>query len=1016
MRMMGAESLGYHERTVLGRGDDPVASALDYYASRGETPMVWGGSGAALLGLSGEVGLDEWRAIFATGGAHDPDTHERLVACMRPGMELVISSHKSVAELGVLGKPEDMHAVLDAERDATLAYLDKVVQEQGGRRGRAQVRTPTGGLTWAVSRHATTRNGDPQPHDHALLANLVCMRDQRGGWKALDTALLRDHLHAATAIGRMGAAAKAVELGYAIERDDGRSGRLGSWAISGIPKEAWEVHASRQAEIDAAVGKDASYRSRAIAARATRTPKGHHLVEDLVPRWRDDLAGAGYPPEELSRSIELAGLNYEPPVPSLDEVAEELLGAGGRLSEDKTFTRRDVIVAVAPHLFGLPVSVLDKAIEAVLSHELAVELPPVAGARERVWAPACVLEDEARIAELAERLARLPGPALDPEDAAAAVLRTELAGGFRLSERQAEVAKGLLTSGHSPDFLIGVAGSGKTSTLSAVRAGFESEGYRVLGAATSGQAARALGEGAGVDSRTVASLTWRLGHGRQALGPRHVLLLDEGSMTADADLAKVLGAAEAAGAKIIITGDFRQLGAVGPGGALEALVSRHPGHVRALTDNLRQRDPAERHALDHLRAGSLPSALAWYMANGRVHPAPSREVAMYEMVKSWAFDVADDRDALLVAYRRADIEILNRAAREVWQELGNLTGPELEAPGGRRYRAGDKVVTLSPGPAGAWVTSERAVVRSVDTERGSLVALTPDGRQLHMRPDDIGPDKLAHGYAITAHRSQGLTTDVTYALEDGGGRELAYVAMSRARGESHVQVVAGSLAEAVSRLAWAWGQERRQSWATGNGEEKSLAELSVERARLLRSLPPDVSAQLGHVRQQLERLDRDRAELRAGEGRWAGTRAGEAAEAVCRAAVEHERATRALEDEGLGWWGRHKARRELAGAGARFDKALRAWEELGRPHDDRLAARREHIAGEVAGLAHEQAARDAYLSEHPEVPGRLAELGRAIEREEELERSRSWERIAQREQARRLGISHEADTGLGIDL
>lgn len=57
-----------------------------------------------------------------------------------------------------------------------------------------------------------------------------------------------------------------------------------------------------------------------------------------------------------------------------------------------------------------------------------------------------------------------------------------------------------------------------------------------------------------------------------------------------------------------------------------------------------------------------------------------------------------------------------------------------------------------------------------------------------------------------------------------------------------------------------------------------------------------------------------------------------------------------------------------------------------------------------------------YLSEHPEVPGRLAELNRAIEREEELERGRSWERILQREQARSLGISHEVDTGLGIDL
>ena len=50
-----------------------------------------------------------------------------------------------------------------------------------------------------------------------------------------------------------------------------------------------------------------------------------------------------------------------------------------------------------------------------------------------------------------------------------------------------------MTSGHSVDLVIGVAGSGKSTTLSAVRAGFEAAGYRVIGAATSGQAAKALG-------------------------------------------------------------------------------------------------------------------------------------------------------------------------------------------------------------------------------------------------------------------------------------------------------------------------------------------------------------------------------------------------------------------------------------------------------------------------------------------------------------------------------------------
>ncbi len=364
---------------------------------------MWGGAGAASLGLRGEVGVEEWRAVFGTGGARHPERGERLVHCQRPGMELVVSPHKSVAELGVIGRAEDMHLILDAERDATMAYLDEVVQEQGGRRGRAQVRTPTDGLSWAVSRHATTRAGDPQVHDHVLVANIVKMGDERGGWKGLDTGLLRDHLHAATAIGRMAAAAKAVELGYAIEADPGPSGRLGGWAISGIPKEAWEVHATRAAQIDDAVGPEASYRTRAIAARATRERKSHDRVEDLVPRWREELARAGYPPRELAAAVDRAGLNYRPPERSVvTDVAAEVLSPGSRLAEEKTFSRRDVIVAVAPYLHGLPASVLDTAVDGVLSHELAVPLPPVAGAREPVWSAAGVLEDERRIAELAD--------------------------------------------------------------------------------------------------------------------------------------------------------------------------------------------------------------------------------------------------------------------------------------------------------------------------------------------------------------------------------------------------------------------------------------------------------------------------------------------------------------------------------------------------------------------------------------------------------------------------------------
>lgn len=163
MRMMGANSVEYHRETVVDRGDDHAGQALAYYAERGESPLRWGGAGAARLGLDGVVGADHYDDLFGVGGARDPITGTRLVKTKRPGMELVVSAHKSVAELGVMGRAGDMHRIMDAERDGTLAYLDVVTLDMGGRRGKAAVPSPTSGLIYAHTRHATSRAGDPCP-------------------------------------------------------------------------------------------------------------------------------------------------------------------------------------------------------------------------------------------------------------------------------------------------------------------------------------------------------------------------------------------------------------------------------------------------------------------------------------------------------------------------------------------------------------------------------------------------------------------------------------------------------------------------------------------------------------------------------------------------------------------------------------------------------------------------------------------------------------------------------------
>ncbi len=148
-RPMGIDSVDYHRRTVLGRGDDHEGRSLAYYGSRGETPLAWGGSLAERLGLVGHVDDAGYEAIYGRGGARDPHLGTRLVATKRPGVELVVAAHKRVAVLGLIGRADDMHAILDAETDATAAFLDEWFARQGGRRGKDQRRTHTSGLVWA---------------------------------------------------------------------------------------------------------------------------------------------------------------------------------------------------------------------------------------------------------------------------------------------------------------------------------------------------------------------------------------------------------------------------------------------------------------------------------------------------------------------------------------------------------------------------------------------------------------------------------------------------------------------------------------------------------------------------------------------------------------------------------------------------------------------------------------------------------------------------------------------------
>jgi conjugative relaxase-like TrwC/TraI family protein len=1002
-RRMGVEQVAYHEATVVGRQDDHPGQALDYYGSRGETPLRWGGAGAARLGLEGEVTRDAYRLAFGPGGFRDPLTGQQLVRTKRPGFELVVAAHKSLSLLGVVGRADDMHAILDAQTAATMGYLEGWAQARGGRRGRATVATPTSGLVYAVTRHGTSREGDPHAHDHVLVANVCEMRDTAGGYKALNSVQLRDRDEAATMVGRLHSAAKAIELGYAIEPDAGRRGRARDWRIAGIPAEVCEVFSKRADQIADYLEEMgySSYRARNVAARRNRPVKRGTGTDQLMGRWAVELETHGWTVERLAASLKRARGQCRGLAPPLTDteiggLAAELLDPeGGFLARWKVFDRLRLVAEIAPLLYGHDPAELDRVVDRVLASELVVPLIGIAGASDQPYTATAVLATEHTITYALERFTRrwTPVVAHDLVRQVTAAKQTQF--GHELSAGQRRAVERICSEGQAIDVVVGVAGSGKTTALDVAARALEAAGHQVLGTATSGQAARTLHNHARIPSATVRSLLWRLDHGQVTLDQRSVLVLDEASLTADIDVARLLLAVNRAAGKLVIVGDPRQLAPVGPGGALQALIERHPDIVTVLNQNLRQHDPAERAALHHLRAGNVRAAVGFYAANGRIRIAPTRTETLAAMVDAWAADTAAGHATLMLAWRRASVADLGRLARVRAEQAGWLSGPDLDAPGGRSYAVGDPVVTLAPNYDGQLVTSQRGRIVAVNQRTQTLTIATDDGRRVVLGGEALDRDHLDHGYALTVHREQGATADRTHYLAEGGGRELAYVAMSRARGPSIVHAVADDVGQAIEDITHDWSLDRNQQWitrtATAAGIDPAIQALpedpDAHRARLLAKLktferhaPPDVTAELAATRAALDRMRRSRDDLVRGAGRWHRTPAGRAARDLDQARRQRQHAEHWSELPHIARRERHRWRRVAQSAARSAARAQQDWIAHGQPAVDQLDHRITRAEHRVAELETDARFRRRWLAQHPELDRRIQHAQRELRR------------------------------------
>jgi conjugative relaxase-like TrwC/TraI family protein len=757
-----------------------------------------------------------------------------------PGLDLTLSAPKCVSVLFALSPSpgaendrdhgavrervgrlaQDAHRLAVAE---AVAYLELTCTSglRGHHRGDgSDTRVPTDGLIGAAFEHRSSRCGDPQLHTHVVVANLL--HGQDGKWSALDT---REVYAQARTAGFVYQAVLRGELTRTLGVQWGPV-RNGQAEITGLPVGLLRLFSKRRAQIEAQlelVGLDSATAAQA-ATLATR-PDKRQLRDDgtaLQDRWQAEAAAAGFPANVIDRAVGRIAVGQSSAVgrqagaavgPVADRLAEVLLAPTGLTDKRASFDRRDLLRGVCEHLEpGTPVrlSGLRALATHVLRDQRVVPLLGEAPVRSRRYSTRELLALEQDALRAARRLNGPPDPGPDDNAAVgepvrlgvvpAAVLQSAQAHAatLGLSAEQQRMLSRLLTSGAGVEVVVGAAGSGKTAALAVAAKAWTDSGVPVQGTALAAIAARVLQDSAAIPSRSLQRLLNQAGQnaptgnaaGRQQLArvlpAGGVLVVDEAGMVGTRTLHLLLSLAEATQTKLVLVGDPKQLPEIDAGGLFATLARQQS--VTTLVANQRQQQRWEQRALRELRDGDVVRALAAYQRHQRLRITDTVGELTARLLEDYEQHLTrhPPGQILVIASSRGDARRLNAQLRQRLLTDGRL-GPEelrveLADAAHRGYRLGEQVlVTANDYPLGL-LNGTRGTVTGLDLEQHALTVHLDDGRDVHLDQNYLGRGHLTHGYALTAHKAQGVTVDIallwgTHALT----RETGYVALSRGR-------------------------------------------------------------------------------------------------------------------------------------------------------------------------------------------------------------------------------------------
>ncbi|MFC6706862.1 MobF family relaxase [Flexivirga alba] len=792
------------------------------------------------------------------------------------GFDLTFSAPKSVSVAWALADDATRDRIYAAHHralEAVIGYAERrVFATRVGKGG--VIQDDVLGVVAAAFDHWDSRAHDPQLHTHVVVLNRVQAACD-GLWRTVDSRALH---RAAVGLSELynGILADEItaELGWEWTPEQRRHSPEPKWEIAGIPPDLRDHFSQRSSVIEFAkdalaaqftqshgrppVGREI-IQLRQQATLATRDKKDVQPLSELMRVWRDRArAFVGGTPQEWLNGLNTArGSNKPdscrttpPRLLTADEIGDESLEATAasalaRVSDKRaTFNRANLLAQALRELHGIRfaapadrITAAEKA--ATFATQQAVMLTPqdpepvpaelrrqdgTSRLRPRdseLFSTREILDAETRLLAAADAT---DAPTAPPPDFAA---DGNAAG---LSPEQTAAVAAVTTSGRRLDLIVGPAGTGKTRTMAAVRAVWETGygGGSVVGLAPSAAAAQVLADAVGVPAENTAKwiseqaryphrakrleqLSTRLSRAypspetrrvqaeyvsaraefeRWRLGPGTLVIVDEASMASTRDLDRITAAAHDAGAKVLLVGDWAQLSPVQAGGAFKLLADTHP-EAPTLHDVRRFQHEWERDASLRLRAGDVTVAKT-YLAHGRVKFG-QREDLLDLLFDAWRTDTRAGLASLMLAADAETVTDLNTRAhayRVACGEIG-LTGVHLGD--GTTAGVGDTVITRLNQRAlvtgRGWVKNGDDWIVQAINEDGSIRLARPGGGAIALLPPEYATNHLELGYATTAHRAQGRTVDTAHAfLNAATMREPLYVMASRGRESNRLYI------------------------------------------------------------------------------------------------------------------------------------------------------------------------------------------------------------------------------------